>query len=133
MKPYVKPLMKRNSLLSEKKIANTCWGWHHKSGCPTWWYDKNGASHGFVSFYIGAGSSCGQVSDLVHVTWYQNRDALNNGEGYEVYAGQTVTTDYGATVKPFDDTVAYLITMGGAEGNPFSGENNLIQDDEGMS
>ena len=133
MNTYEKPVMIRRALISEKSVANTCWGWHHKTGCPTWWYDKNGTSAGFVSYYIGAGSKCGEVSDLVHVTWYQNRQALNNGKGYEVYAGQEVTTDGGQVVKPFDDTVTYLISMGGNQGQPFSGENDLIKDDEGMS
>lgn len=47
--------------------------------------------------------------------------------------GQTVTTDDGKTATPFNETVDYLLGMGGSQGQPFSGENDLIKDDEGMS
>ena len=134
MRKYEKPSMVRRELLSDKKVANTCWGYHSpQKESPTWWYDKNGTAAGFVSFYIGNGAKCGNVSDLVHVTWYQNRTALNNGEGKEVYSDQPVVTDGGDTVQPFNDTVAYLISMGGNEGNPFHGENSLILDNKDMS
>ena len=122
MKKYEKPSMVRRKLLSDKKVAGICWGYHSpQKKSPTWWYDKNGTAAGFVSFY------------LVHVTWYQNRTALNNGEGIEVYSDQPVVTDGGDTVQPFNDTVAYLITQGGDEGNPFNGESNLILDNKDMS
>ena len=132
MRTYEKPAMTRHALVSETKIAKTCWG-YHSGGSPTWWYDKNGTSAGFVSFYIGTGDECGKVGDLVHVTWYQNRAALDAGQGKVVYSGQTVVTDAGVSVTPFDDTVAYLESMGGNDGNPFSGENLLIHDNEDMS
>lgn len=132
MKKYEKPSMTRRELFSEQKIANTCWG-YHSGGSPTWWYDKNGSSAGFVSFYIGDGQRCGDISDLVKVTWYQNRAALNAGQGIHVIKDQTVTTAAGNEVQPFNDTVAYLEAAGGNKGTPFSGESGLILDNTGMS
>jgi hypothetical protein len=132
MKKYEKPSMTRRELFSEQKIANTCWG-YHSGGSPTWWYDKNGSSAGFVSFYIGEGQACGNVRDLVQVTWYQNRAALNARQGVHVTSGQTVTTDAGKEVQPFNDTVKYLEDAGGNNGNPFKGESGLILDNTGMS
>ena len=69
---------------------------------------------------------------MLTVIWYQNRDALNSGNGREVSKGESVITDGGQTVYPFDDTGAYLIASGGSQGNPFSGENNLIEDSDSM-
>jgi hypothetical protein len=134
MKKYEKPSMTRRELFSEQKIANTCWGYHSPNKVsPTWWYDKNGHAAGFVSFYIGAGDACGDVRNLVQVTWYQNRAALNAGRGVSVKINQSVTTDAGVVVQPFNDTVEYLEAAGGNNGNPFKGESGLILANTGMS
>lgn len=135
MKTYVKPAMTRRRLVSSSRVANTCWGYHSGGSdhSSPWWYDKNGPQSGFVSFVIEPGEACGDIADLLSVTWYQNRDALSSGRGIHVTAGQTVVTDNGHTVAPFDDTVAYLLSLGGSNGQPFKGENSLIQDNTGMS
>ena len=131
MKTYEKPTIRRNDLVSRGTIANTCWG-YHSGGSPTWWYDKNGTANGFVSFYIHEGQKCGELDQMVTITWYQNRAALNNGEGRLVVRNEAVVTDAGVTVYPYNDCYDYLIASGGSQGNPFRGETNLILDTDSM-
>lgn len=135
MKTYEKPRIVQQSLLTNKAIANTCWG-YHSGGSPTWWYDDNGTEHGFVDFHIHEGQKCGQLDQMVTIAWYQNRDALDDPLGseyhYLVVKDQAVVTDSGNTVYPWNTCYDYLIRSGGSAGNPFSGENNLILDDDSM-
>lgn len=132
MKNYVKPAVVRHTLLNSRSVANTCWG-YHKGGSPTWYYDKNGTAAGFIDYSIQSGDKCGEITDLFQVRWYQNRNDYNNGIYTPVSYGDSVVTDGGETVYPFNDLYNYLISLGGSQGQNFSGEDKLIEDDEGMS
>lgn len=132
MKTYCKPVMVRHTLVSQKPIAYTCWG-YHTGGSPTWFYDKNGTAHGFVDYYIVSGPKCGEITDLFEVRWYMNREAYENGVYTPVVYNQTIQDEYGNSIQPFNDLYNYLLGLGGSQGQNFKGENSLILDDESMT
>ena len=136
MKTYSKPAMNRHVLVSRNSIAKKCWGYTASGqGSPTWWYDKNGTANGFVRYWIPENSSgdCGDINSCFVVEWFYNRaDLDNDNTGTMVGQGVSITTDYGETVYPFDETMAYLAAAGGNEGQPFSGIDSLIKDNDSM-
>lgn len=130
MKAYGKPCMTRHNLMAGKSVAKRCWGWHSENGgSPWWWYDKNGEEKGFVQYHIEPGAKCGEVSSMIECHWYYSVDDLNAGTYHVVTQGQEVTPIGSSTpVKPFDDLVTYLISLGGSNGNNFAGEDEIYKD-----